>query len=516
MTAHASVPRGPRSSSTRTSGAMDDDLLARGPGAARGRRRRRLGPRRADADRRFRAGAARCDRDRQRRLALRRRPRRGVGASGRSSRSPAAGPPSSTTPGASARDPRALGRAGVRRRGRGDGARPGARVQPRHRRRRPGHASRRASAGSSAADGLGNFLALRQARRVRRLREHRPSAARALLEPFGCEVSRLRPVADRRLPPRQEGSSRRLSKTCCGRVACDLRARDADAARTAALLSRELLELRRARTPCSCSSSRAHVVDFDALTELVLAGRFRAAIDVFPAEPLDPEHPIRQAPARRALAAQGGASSQEALLGASGRVVVDDLEAIVRGLPPRRMQVAEPELATRYVRTTQLVACRAGRAGSDLVMPRRRRARGPPAQRHGRFVKPSQRLYPWQWNWDSAFVVIGLAGVDPERARARGALAARGPMGRRHGPAHGLPPPAGRLPAGAGALGLGRLRRRARGRDERPDRAAGARDRRPDAARGRSRRRLPRGGRAEARRLARVVPSRAHARRSPD
>lgn len=35
----------------------------------------------------------------------------------------------------------------------------------------------------------------------------------------------------------------------------------------------------------------------------------------------------------------------------------------------------------------------------------------------GSFVKPSRRLYPWQWNWDSAFVVIGLAGVDPERAR---------------------------------------------------------------------------------------------------
>ena len=38
-----------------------------------------------------------------------------------------------------------------------------------------------------------------------------------------------------------------------------------------------------------------------------------------------------------------------------GRLVVDDLEAMTRGLPPRRMQVAEPELATRYVRTTQLV-----------------------------------------------------------------------------------------------------------------------------------------------------------------
>ena len=35
----------------------------------------------------------------------------------------------------------------------------------------------------------------------------------------------------------------------------------------------------------------------------------------------------------------------------------------------------------------------------------------------GRYVKPSQRLYPWQWNWDSAFIAIGLARVDPERAR---------------------------------------------------------------------------------------------------
>ena len=42
--------------------------------------------------------------------------------------------------------------------------------------------------------------------------------------------------------------------------------------------------------------SRAHVVDFDALTELVLAGRFKAAIDVFPVEPLPLDHPIRRAP----------------------------------------------------------------------------------------------------------------------------------------------------------------------------------------------------------------------------
>lgn len=35
----------------------------------------------------------------------------------------------------------------------------------------------------------------------------------------------------------------------------------------------------------------------------------------------------------------------------------------------------------------------------------------------GDFVKPSQHLYPFQWNWDSALVAVGLAGVAPERAR---------------------------------------------------------------------------------------------------
>lgn len=119
-----------------------------------------------------------------------------------------------------------------------------------------------------------------------------------------------------------------------------------------ALLSRELLER---VTPDSVVVlvSRAHVVDFDALTELVLAGRFRAAIDVFPTEPLDPQHPIRSAPGA-VLSPHRAGLVQEALW-ELGRYVVDDLEAMIRGLPPRRMQLAEPELATRYVRTTQVV-----------------------------------------------------------------------------------------------------------------------------------------------------------------
>ena len=34
----------------------------------------------------------------------------------------------------------------------------------------------------------------------------------------------------------------------------------------------------------------------------------------------------------------------------------------------------------------------------------------------GDWTKPAPRLYPHQWSWDSAFIAIGLAHVDPDRA----------------------------------------------------------------------------------------------------
>lgn len=37
--------------------------------------------------------------------------------------------------------------------------------------------------------------------------------------------------------------------------------------------------------------------------------------------------------------------------------------------------------------------------------------------RSGDFTRPSSGQYPHQWNWDSAFIAIGLARVDPGRAR---------------------------------------------------------------------------------------------------
>jgi len=91
--------------------------------------------------------------------------------------------------------------------------------------------------------------------------------------------------------------------------------------------------------------SRAHVVDFDAMTELVLEGRFRAGIDVFPDEPLRADHPIRHADGA-VLSSHRAGSVREGMWDL-GQLVVDDLEMIARGLPPRRMQAASRELVSR-------------------------------------------------------------------------------------------------------------------------------------------------------------------------
>ena len=173
----------------------------------------------------------------------------------------------------------------------------------------------------------------------------------ALLAPFGCRISAYDPwLTDATL--RQEGiepaSPERLAES--SHVLFVLAPSSTE---NRALLSRELLE----RIPPGAVLvlvSRAHVVDFDALTELVLAGRFRAAIDVFPEEPLALDHPIRGA--EHAILSAHRAGVVEEALREVGERVVDDLEAIVRGLPPRRLQTAEPELVRRYVRTSETEA----------------------------------------------------------------------------------------------------------------------------------------------------------------
>ena len=111
-----------------------------------------------------------------------------------------------------------------------------------------------------------------------------------------------------------------------------------------AVLDREMLELI-APDAVLLLISRAHVADFDALTELLAAGRFRAGIDVFPEEPMPADHPIRSIE-QAVLSAHRAGSVREGMWDL-GTMVVDDLEMLVRGLPPRRLQGAARELFTR-------------------------------------------------------------------------------------------------------------------------------------------------------------------------
>lgn len=87
--------------------------------------------------------------------------------------------------------------------------------------------------------------------------------------------------------------------------------------------------------------SRSHLVDFDALTELVSQGKFKAVIDVFPQEPLPKDHPIRKAPGVIFSAHRAGSVERD--LREIGRIVVNDLVAMMAGLVPTDMQSAQPE-----------------------------------------------------------------------------------------------------------------------------------------------------------------------------
>ncbi|MEO1248910.1 MAG: NAD(P)-dependent oxidoreductase [Pseudomonadota bacterium] len=95
--------------------------------------------------------------------------------------------------------------------------------------------------------------------------------------------------------------------------------------------------------------SRSHLVDFEAMTEAVKSGHIQAAIDVFPEEPYDPAGAIRQVP-NTILSAHRAASIRKNRR-AIGKMVVDDLEMMARGIPPSRLLSAQPELIPLYAST---------------------------------------------------------------------------------------------------------------------------------------------------------------------
>jgi phosphoglycerate dehydrogenase-like enzyme len=92
--------------------------------------------------------------------------------------------------------------------------------------------------------------------------------------------------------------------------------------------------------------SRAGLVDFDALLDLVAAGRFRAATDVFPEEPVPADARARQVAGL--LLSSHRAGALPTTLATIGEMVVDDLGLILQGLPPQRLQPARAETVSRW------------------------------------------------------------------------------------------------------------------------------------------------------------------------
>lgn len=91
--------------------------------------------------------------------------------------------------------------------------------------------------------------------------------------------------------------------------------------------------------------SRADVVDFEALLDAVERGHIRAASDVFPQEPLPPDHRVRRLPGFLRSAHRAGAL--DVAFKRMGDMVLDDLDLLDRNLPPQRCKRAERETVAR-------------------------------------------------------------------------------------------------------------------------------------------------------------------------
>jgi phosphoglycerate dehydrogenase-like enzyme len=86
--------------------------------------------------------------------------------------------------------------------------------------------------------------------------------------------------------------------------------------------------------------SRAAVVDWPALLAAAERGHIRAAIDVFPEEPIPGGEPARTTPGTILSAHRAGNVPE--IWRQVGEMVADDLEALAAGREPQRMQRADP------------------------------------------------------------------------------------------------------------------------------------------------------------------------------
>lgn len=92
-------------------------------------------------------------------------------------------------------------------------------------------------------------------------------------------------------------------------------------------------------------ASRAALVNFPELLAAAASGHIRAGIDVWPTEPVPADEPGRSTPNTLIQAHRAGSVPEIQPL--IGQLVVDDLEAILAGLPPQRCQRATLETVSK-------------------------------------------------------------------------------------------------------------------------------------------------------------------------
>lgn len=92
-------------------------------------------------------------------------------------------------------------------------------------------------------------------------------------------------------------------------------------------------------------ASRAGVVNFDEFLDAARDGQIRAGIDVFPEEPIPKDHRARTTPNTLLQAHRAGNIPE--IWPWMGHLVVDDLEQVLKGLPPQRCQRAQWEIVSK-------------------------------------------------------------------------------------------------------------------------------------------------------------------------
>jgi len=91
--------------------------------------------------------------------------------------------------------------------------------------------------------------------------------------------------------------------------------------------------------------SRAAIADFGDLREFADSGRIRVATDVFPEEPVALNDPIRTT--KNMLLSAHRAGALTSALQEIGKLVMEDLELIGKGLPPVSCKRAQLETVTQ-------------------------------------------------------------------------------------------------------------------------------------------------------------------------